>query len=53
MKRKEVKKRFKELGFEFPATEEELKAFNDKFKDYPYKLNENNVDPLKIINSIQ
>ena len=45
----QVKKAFKELGFEFPKNEVELKAFDDKFKDYPYKLSGKEIDPLKII----
>jgi len=45
---KEVREAFSKLGFEFPENEEQLKAFNEKFKNYPYKLNAS-IDPIKII----
>lgn len=51
MERKEVKKRFKELGFDFPRTEDELRKFNEAFKDYPHKTDGMKVDPLKILNN--
>lgn len=48
-----VQKAFEELGFEMPETEEQLKAFNEKFKDYPHKLTGNEIDPLEILNTSQ
>ena len=51
--RERVQKCFDELGFEFPQNDEQLEAFNEKFKDYPHKLTGNEVDPIKIINSIK
>ncbi len=47
-----VQKCFDELGFVFPKTEEQLKAMDEKFKDYPHKTDENRIDPIKILNSI-
>ena len=44
-----VQKCFDELGFDFPKTEEQLKAFDEKFKDYPHQLTGKEIDPLKII----
>lgn len=46
-----IQQKFDELGFDFPTNKEELKAFNEKFRDYPYKLSGSKVDPVKIINS--
>ena len=45
-----VQKAFEELGFEMPETEEQLKAFDEKFKDYPHKLTGKEIDPMEIIN---
>ena len=50
---KRVQKAFKELGFEMPETEEQLKAFNEKFKDYPHKLTGREIDPEGIWNSLK
>lgn len=47
-----VRKAMDELGFQFPETEEQLKAFDEKFKDYPHRLTGNEIDPLTILNSI-
>lgn len=48
---KRVQKAFKELGFDFPQTEAQLKAWDEKFKDYPYKLTGKEIDPMEILNS--
>lgn len=48
-----VQKAFYELGFDFPETPDELKAFDEKFKDYPYKADATKIDPLKILNDIK
>lgn len=37
-----------ELGFDVSSNEEELKLWNDKFKDYPYELTGKELDPNKI-----
>ena len=37
-----------ELGFDMPSNEEELKLWNNKFKDYPYELTGEELDPNKI-----
>ena len=48
---KQVTQAFKELGFdEFPETPEQLKAFDEKFKDFPYLLDSKKIDVRKIIN---
>ncbi len=44
-----VQKAFSELGFDFPENEEQLRAFDEKFKNYPYKLNGAMIDPHKIM----
>jgi predicted nuclease with TOPRIM domain len=42
------------LTFEgWPETEEQLKEFEEKFKDYPCLLDENEIDPTKILNSLK
>ena len=46
---KEVQKAFSQLGFEIPENDEQLRAYNKKFKNYPYKLKDNRLDPIKII----
>lgn len=46
-----TKKAFKELGFEFPTNEKQLKEFEEKFKDYPYRLENKKIDIDKIIKS--
>ena len=48
-----VQQCFKELGFEFPSNEEEEKAFNEKFKDYPYKFSGSTIDPYKLLNDMK
>lgn len=48
-----VRKAMDELGFDFPETEEQLKAFDEKFKDYPHKLTGNEIDPHEILNKIK
>lgn len=48
-----VEKSFQELGFTFPKTDEQLKAFDEKFKDYPYKNSDKKIDVSKIINEIK
>lgn len=50
MTSEEVNRRFEILGFDFPETKEQLKQFDEMFKDYPFKLNEAKIDPFKIIN---
>lgn len=49
---KRVQKAFKELGFDFPKTQEELKAFDEKFKDYPHKLTGKEIDPQEILKAL-
>ena len=49
MDRKEVKRRFDALGFDFPRTEAQLAQFDEAFKDYPHKTDGMKVDPFKII----
>lgn len=49
MDRKEVQKKFKELGFEWPSNEKELLEFDKKFADYPHKLDSKKVNPFKIL----
>jgi len=39
--------------FEFPQNEKELKEFDEKYKDYDFKANPENIDPYKILKSIQ
>ena len=46
---KRVQKAFKELGFELPTTEKQLNEFNEKFKNYPYKLTGKEIDPIDIL----
>jgi len=46
-------KKFKELGFDFPKNEKQLKAFDEKFKDYPFKLSEEKINPHKILDSVK
>lgn len=48
-----VQQKFKELGFDFPTNDEQLEQFNEKFRNYPYKLDAKKIDPIKIINSIK
>lgn len=49
---KQVRQAFKELGFDgLPETEEQLKAFDEKFKDYPYECDSSKIDINKIIKS--
>ena len=42
-----------EKGMDFPKNDMELEWFEEKFKDYNYKLNKYKIDPIKIINSIK
>jgi len=44
----ECKKAFKELGFDIPKTEDQLKSFNEKFKDYPHRLTGKEINPKEI-----
>ena len=48
-----TKRYFKELGFEFPRNEEELKQYEEKFKDFPYKLEGVKIDADKIMKQIK
>ena len=50
---KYVQQKFDELGFDFPNNEEQLRAFNEKFRNYPHKLTGREIDPIKIIESIK
>lgn len=45
----QVNQAFEELGFEFPKTEAQLERFDEKFKDFPHKLDPRVIDPKKII----
>lgn len=49
MTREEIENKFNELGFEWPSNEDELKRFNEAFKDYPNQNDGMKVDPIKII----
>lgn len=49
-----VQKAFEELGFDdFPLNQEELDAFNEKFKGYPHELDSSMIDPQKIIDDVK
>lgn len=48
-----TKRYFKELGFEFPRNEEELKLYEEKFKDFPYKLEGSKIDVNEILKKIK
>ena len=50
---KQVEKCIQELGFEVPSNEKELKAWDEKFKDYPYQLKSKDIDPHKILDTIK
>ena len=39
-------------GKSFPTNEEELKWWDEEFKDYPYKLTGEKIDPYKILNEL-
>ncbi len=49
----QVKRKFKELGFEFPCTEEQQERFNKAFEGYPYKLDPKCIDPEEILNNLK
>jgi len=49
----QVKAIFKELGFEFPQNTEQLKAWDNAFKDYPIQVDEKCIDPKKILRDIK
>lgn len=48
-----VRQIFDDLGFEFPETEEQLKEWEERFKDYPFRLKGQIIDPNEIINDIE
>lgn len=37
------------LGKSFPVNEQEMEWWDDEFKDYPYQLTEEKIDPYKIL----
>lgn len=53
MTKKETQKALNELGFDFPETEEQLKVFDEKFKDFKYKTDHMRIDPNKIIEQVK
>ena len=46
---KQVNKAFEELGFYFPTSVKQVEEFDEKFKDYPFKYNLDEVDPDVIL----
>lgn len=38
-----------EKGLDFPRNDQELKWFDEAFKDYPFQLDEKSINPIKII----
>ena len=53
IRQKQARQAFRELGFDgFPENEEQLTAWNEKFKDYPYKLTGKEINPDNIIKVI-
>ena len=46
---KEQRKELLQMGVTFPLNEEELKIFDEHFKDYSYELDGLKIDPHRII----
>ena len=44
-----INKYLSSVGLKFPENEKELIAFNNTFKDYEYSLNEESIDPYKLL----
>jgi hypothetical protein len=48
----QVNEVIKRLGFDMPENSKQLEEWNEAFKDFPYKLNCDAIDPHKILNSV-
>lgn len=48
----EINSYFNSSGFGFPETSEEIMIFHERFKFYEFKCNPENIDPKKILDSI-